>query len=672
MQKQVAIAFRADINGLRAVAVTSVVLFHAQVHWISGGFVGVDIFFVISGFLMTKILHRQMDGGRVDVFKFYRARARRIWPGLIGVCIALLVFGAVWIYPTEYSRLSEMVGSALLFVSNIQFWREAGYFDQRSEGKWLLNSWSLSTEWQFYLVYPLLFIAALRAKSPKFTLRLLVWLCLAASLALSVVITPFFVSGSFYLLPTRAWELLAGAVVALYLDRSPPPKWLAYALNAAGLALIAFSIVWFDRSSIWPGSSAILPVAGAVLVIAARRETARIWANPPVQLIGSWSYAIYLWHWPLFVIENYFELQLPIWAKLALLTLIVAGGAILLKRLGRSLQILLDLFSSGARASFPRPIATSFVLTGLMAAAILLTNGLDIREGSRRVQEISFRQAMKDRDFPASCTGMDKTRKIVPCRTGDHSGHDILVLGDSFAEQIFPRAKVIAANTNSRFTFLTLNGCPPAPNVDRQTGGLICNEFFQQAMHMAETQNYERLMLVSIWYTYFTFGPSAYCFLEDGECVVETDVKKFEHRLDTVFDELQRALARVKVRTPITIVLPTPFSHFDVPSELSKRVFFGKDVTELLSIDRAEFLQRYGGVRARLKKLAENIGASIIDPLDTLCSETQCATVDADGTPLFRDSSHYRASVTATSKFVFLDKAVQESSTLASDPKVMN
>lgn len=207
--------FRRDINGLRAWAVVSVVLYHFGVLGFTGGFVGVDIFFVISGFLMTQIIVRGLQTDNFSILAFYLARAKRIVPALLVLCAVLLVMGWFVLPAPDYKPLGMHVLTSLLFVSNIQYWREAGYFDAASHDKWLLHTWSLSVEWQFYLLFPILLALLWRLyPGPRNTARLLL-LLLIASLVLSVWLTLKKPEAAFFLLPTRAWEMLTGGLVAL-------------------------------------------------------------------------------------------------------------------------------------------------------------------------------------------------------------------------------------------------------------------------------------------------------------------------------------------------------------------------------------------------------------------------------------------------------------------------
>lgn len=295
--------FRKDINGMRAWAVLAVVLFHFNVAGFGGGFVGVDIFFVISGFLMTGIIVGQLENQEFSFWRFMQARIRRIMPALFLVCAVVMAFGWFILEGTAYRMLVRHVGSSLVFLSNFKYWREAGYFDDASHEKLLLHTWSLSVEWQFYVVLPLALMLVWHFFKTRKAIAVTLLALLAVSLALSVVLSPQDPSASFYLLHTRAWEMLAGGIAFLAAKRYPQGPVRAKVLAHLGFALIIASIFLLKPSYVWPGYWALLPVLGALLVIFGRAPT--VWTdNKFSQWLGTNSYSIYLWHWPLAAVLN--------------------------------------------------------------------------------------------------------------------------------------------------------------------------------------------------------------------------------------------------------------------------------------------------------------------------------------------------------------------------------
>lgn len=298
--------FRRDISGLRAIAVIAVVLFHFNDSWMPGGFAGVDVFFVISGFLMTGMIFRGIERQEFSVLRFYMARANRIVPALAVLCLVLLVFGWFYITPLDYEALGKHAGSSIGFWSNYVYLDESGYFDADSHEKWLLHTWSLSAEWQFYMIYPLALVAMRKFMSVE-TMKVSVLLATVLGLIFCIAATHKWPDSAYYLLPARAWEMLLGGVAYLYPftlkeRQKKATEWL-------GFTLIIGSYLFISKESPWPGYWAIFPVLGAFLIIQAQRNDSILTSNVVFQKIGTWSYSIYLWHWPLVVAIYYFSLH---------------------------------------------------------------------------------------------------------------------------------------------------------------------------------------------------------------------------------------------------------------------------------------------------------------------------------------------------------------------------
>ena len=245
-------SFRTDINGLRAWAVMAVILYHFGIPGFTGGFVGVDVFFVISGYLMTGIIISKLEnssgGEGFSIIGFYIARARRIIPALLALCAILLLGGWFALPASEYRLLATHVISSLGFFSNIKFWSEGGYFDVGSHDKWLLHTWSLSVEWQFYLILPLMLAFVWKIRPGRQSANLLIIATFVASLAFCIVHTSVDPSASFYLLPTRAWEMLAGGIVYLASQRIALAKTSGKLIESIGFALILYSILMFSQA----------------------------------------------------------------------------------------------------------------------------------------------------------------------------------------------------------------------------------------------------------------------------------------------------------------------------------------------------------------------------------------------------------------------------------------
>lgn len=290
--------FRDDVNGLRALAVVAVVLFHFKPSLLPAGFAGVDVFFVISGYLMTGAIFPKVEAAAFSLAGFYWGRAKRLIPALLALAAVLLIWGYFNLLPLEYKQLGEHAASALVFASNLVLYSESGYFDSSSHLKWLLHTWSLSVEWQFYLIYPLIIMAVVRTMGAKAG-RWSIVLMMGLSFVFATWASYRFESFAYYMLPARAWEMLIGGVVYLYPIELKGLKKVATAL--AGLMLIIGSLLALDSHTPWPGQWALLPVLGTCLVIAAGVTGSRLARNGLVAWLGKTSYSTYLWHWPICV-----------------------------------------------------------------------------------------------------------------------------------------------------------------------------------------------------------------------------------------------------------------------------------------------------------------------------------------------------------------------------------
>jgi peptidoglycan/LPS O-acetylase OafA/YrhL len=294
--------YRPEIDGLRALAVLPVILFHAGFDWLSGGFLGVDIFFVISGFLITSILVNQLASDRFSLVRFYERRARRILPVLYVMMLTCLPVAYVAMPPEQFGGLAESIGAVSFFVSNIYFWQELDYFSTASELLPMIHTWSLGVEEQYYLIFPLLLLGIYRYM--RRCLLPLLFIIALVSVAAAELGSSRYGIATFYLLPFRAWELLLGSCGALVsLKAAGQPRILRELLSSLGLILIGYALLNQSEETPTPSLATLAPVGGALLIILfARADTflGRALAASSVVWIGQASYSLYLWHQPVF------------------------------------------------------------------------------------------------------------------------------------------------------------------------------------------------------------------------------------------------------------------------------------------------------------------------------------------------------------------------------------
>ncbi|MEW7994997.1 MAG: acyltransferase [gamma proteobacterium symbiont of Ctena orbiculata] len=314
--------YRAEIDGLRALAVVPVILFHAGFELFGGGFVGVDVFFVISGYLITTILIEEIENKRFSIVNFYERRARRILPALFFVMLVCIPFAWIWMLPSQMKDFSQSLVAVSLFASNILFWRESGYFDSAAEEKPLLHTWSLAVEEQYYVLFPIFLILAWR-----FGKNRVFWMIVVMA-AISLLLSEWGwrnkAAANFYLAPTRAWELFAGSIAAFIVQKQGVQK--NNPLATLGLAAIIFSIFFYDETTPFPSVYALVPVIGVVLlVLYAEKDTlaAKILSTKGFVGIGLISYSAYLWHQPLFAFAKIQSESAP--SDLILILLVVSS-----------------------------------------------------------------------------------------------------------------------------------------------------------------------------------------------------------------------------------------------------------------------------------------------------------------------------------------------------------
>ena len=460
--------YRGDIDGLRAIAVLSVVGFHAFPRALRGGFTGVDVFFVISGFLISGIIFEDLRRGRFSFVRFYARRFRRIFPALIVVLAACLVYGSLALAPDEFRELGKQAAAGAGFSSNILQWLQAGYFDEQATSKPLLHLWSLGVEEQFYIAWPMMLVAAYHR---GWLFKYLCGALLLVSFATNLVQTATSPSAAFYLPLPRFWELLLGALLAYRFrsaaDAAGPAADTGQWRSVAGLALIGAGFILIDGERAFPGWWALLPTLGTALVI----SSPGAWLNrtllsaKPLVFIGLISYPLYLWHWVLLTfarIANYGE-ELPRLWRIAL----IAASAVLAWLTYRWVEK--PIRFSGRRDAIPRALVASMAVCGLVGAVIYFTDGFAFRyppeirtlakfhyDDDRDFYELSYRGG--ECFLTAKQTFADLSRT---CIDSAGAGRLVALWGDSHAASLYPGLRAVQRQSAFRIEQFTASACPP-------------------------------------------------------------------------------------------------------------------------------------------------------------------------------------------------------------------
>ncbi|RDJ24092.1 acyltransferase [Bosea caraganae] len=600
--------YRPDIDGLRALAILPVLLFHLNFPFVEGGFVGVDIFFVISGYLITRILRDDLDSGSYSIARFYERRARRILPALFVVLAASCVAGFAVMMPHDLVGLGQSALATLLFSSNILFLNQVGYFADPADIKPLLHTWSLAVEEQFYILFPLL-LALLH----RFGRRAAIAACLAIALVsfgAGIWLVQKDQAAAFYLAPTRVWELLIGSLLALGLFPLPGSDRLRQGLGCLGLGLIGFSILTYSESTLFPGIAALAPSIGAGLIIYSGQNgvtwVSRLLSLRPLVFIGLISYSLYLWHWPIQAFYRYevtdhfsrlekvgllalcFACAIPSWryveqpfrtatgwgqgrraftaAAVAASLLFVAGGALVV----------------GHGAAWRYPAKAEAVLAGM--------GGYDVTSGYR---EGSCFLTSKSDDLELFrkelCLGRDAARK------------DYLLVGDSHAAALW--SGLSTTFTDIHFQQATASGCRPlmdGQGAERCLG--LMRYIFEQHLPRAGS---DAVVLAARW--------------------THADVAGL---LSTV--ERLKQFGR-----PVYVIGPIVEYQQKLPQLLTKSIL--SDDAGMVARNRSRAQK---ALDEELAQALRNSGATYISAFKTLCPSDQCVTLTTSGVPVQWDYGH--------------------------------
>ncbi len=641
---------RPDVDGLRAIAILSVLGFHAFNRLLPGGFVGVDIFFVISGYLISGILLRGLAQNTFSFANFYSRRVKRIFPALALVLVATYLAGWYLLLPDEFARVGKEIVAGAGFVANISYWRESGYFDQASELKPLLHLWSLGVEEQFYLIWPLLLFVAWKRKIN------LLWMTLGillASFVLNVVRVHAHEAATFYLLPSRLWELaLGGAYACWEAGRTAGPRPLTplwpsgrvgsegrvacQVLAGLGLLLLLFSVVYLKSSLVFPGWWALPPTLGSIMLIAAGPSAwvnRNVLASRPMVFIGLISYPLYLWHWPLLSLD-YIVAPATATPAVRIVLLLIAGV----------LAWLTYEFVERPIRSNRSPAYVAFPLAGVVAAIgtvgfLALEGAAMPRSGNYGLEKII--EAANGIAFPGPHLHEFGSGEI-PLRRQGTNARTALFMGDSFIEQYYPRLDWLL-QTDPKGTesvaFATSGGCPPIPNV-RENHHLSCVGLFDRAEQFAEDPNVNVIVIGANWVGYFlAMDPRYSYYFDDGH-----DPEKMllgSPGAEMALAELQSMITRFKKEgKDVYLVLQSPNDDRLNPRALIGSRWGSASFRINLPIIRKDTLtQSMQPIVARLRRIAALTGARVIDPVDYLCG-TYCPVMTRDGLPIYRDEGH--------------------------------
>ena len=611
-------SFRYDINGLRAIAVIAVVLFHFESSWISGGFAGVDVFFVISGFLMTRIIFKGLKEENFSIWKFYIARANRIIPALAALCLVLLTLGWFYLSPLDYRELGKHVSSSLSFSSNIIYWMESGYFDADSHEKWLLHTWSLSVEWQFYFIYPLILVV-LRKFMPVQAMKKYILIGALLGFIFSAMTTYQWPNQAYYLLPARAWEMMVGGVAFLY-PFSLKEQYKKY-LEWLGLILIIISYFFISKNNPWPGYLAIIPVLGSFFIIQAQRNNSLITNNLVFQKLGSWSYSIYLWHWPFVVAIYYLSLNESfIYVGIAISVLLGFLSNKYIEKIKFK-----DVFGRWNTYFQCKPIY--MVLGGSVLGLIIFTQNGFIKLAPNDYQALI--NNAKPSPYRDKCHIAEYQDPKESC---EYFGDNITwaTFGDSHAVEIsYALAEKLKTNGVGLKQF-TFSGCIPSY---QEAPNLRCSKWYNETIDYILKDKKIRNVVFNHRFTNGLLGGDAAQYpIHDSSVITDKAIRKFK-KLDELIDLFAEG------KDNVYIFYPIPELQRNINQLIGSTYLKNNNINNILGTSVDWYIERNKYVIKHFRQASYPANVHLIRSQDAFCDEVNCYAVK-EGVPLYFDDDH--------------------------------
>lgn len=641
--------YRPDIDGLRSVAVLPVVLYHAGLPGISGGFLGVDVFFVISGFLITSIVATEVSENRFSLFSFYEKRARRIVPALTVVVLSTFVVGWFFLLPGEYKNLGQSALAAALFLSNVYFTLKLDYFGPAAEFSPLLHTWSLAVEEQFYLFFPPMLAFLFQWRGLKIAFWAVGGLSIV-SLVAAVIMLPVKPGWVFYLIFFRAWELGVGALLALSVLPVPRQRLLREIIGIAGLLAILVPVFLYSSATSFPGLAAVPPVFGAAAIIYVGTNcrvniVSKILAHPSFVWLGLISYSLYLWHWPIltFLRIGRSDVSLPLMVGV---TAVVASVVVS--------WVSYRFIEQPFRAKPPNGFTQNmiFSLSGATLFAMIMIGGLlHFHNGlpSRiSLHTLEITEVSKDHNSDrAECFGTLPGDGLctVGVSADDGKPGDFLFWGDSHAEAMKYGLDLAARTAGKNGVFAGTSGCPPIRQLRRSPEDKSCTEMNQSVWAFLKARNDLPVVVLAARWALSVEGDRyrqeagspislAWSGNPDAEPSSGDNASLLENGLMATVEEI------VATGREVIILGPIPEVGLDVPNLLARGEML-RWTTQKPELTEANFVERAGKTEEILMRVAANYdGARYLRLSDLFCADGTCSLTDQNGLPLYVDDDH--------------------------------
>lgn len=635
-------SYRPDIDGLRAVAVLAVVAFHFFPEWVRGGFIGVDIFFVISGFLISSIIYRELEHHTFSFIDFYSRRVRRIFPALILVLLSCLVLGWYILLADEYKQLGQHVFAGSGFASNLMLWSESGYFDNASETKPLLHLWSLGIEEQFYLIWPLLLWVLYKKKNNFFLIIILIAL---ASFVANIYLVGKNPVADFYSPVTRFWELMIGSIVAYIFFYKPKylmrrEKWISVDMgllhevfSCFGLALLAGALFLLSKESAFPGWWALLPALGAAFILLGGRATwvnSRIFSNPFLVWVGLISFPLYLWHWALLSMARIVEGEVPTvsW-RLAIAALSIALAWLTFQLIEKPLR-----FGGYAKVKTIALIVL-MVIIGSLGYYVFARDGVGRRLAlPDSTQKLLIRAPEPENDNQRCKNRFPELAKFHYCGITNNSAPTVALIGDSHAYHYYDSfSRVLESNS---LIHVKQSSCLPFSS-DLQLSQEDCADRVHVVTQFLKENKDIKTIYLSGYWSYLS--SSGYGSQGDNwqlpEIATNTDIISFSENGDKFLTNIESE------NRNIIIMLDTPSLNFNVKSCLNLRPFTLTDRSIKNCLIKKSNYEKQNLIANdalnNLKKHHKNL--EIYSPEELFCNDLYCKPFYGD-LPLYIDGHH--------------------------------
>jgi len=628
--------YRADIDGLRAIAVMSVILNHAGISLFSGGYIGVDIFFVISGYLITTILIREIDTHEFSIARFYERRIRRIYPALFTTLFFTLIAASILYNAQSFMAFSKSMVATTFFFSNIHFWTEVGYFDGEAQLKPLLHTWSLAVEEQYYIFFPLLVMLIGRYFRSKMS-HILTGIALL-SFSWNIYELQHDPSGAFYFAHLRAWELLIGSVLALNPISINAKPVIRTILSLVGLGMITAPIFLYSENTVFPGFAAAIPAFGTAFIIYSGIKSPtfinKLLSLPPFVFVGQISYSLYLWHWPITVFATYYAIEKLTRPERILLLVVIFIISTL------SWQFIEKPF----RTKSPRTkkyavflyAVTIMSVTAIIGFFIYSNKGFPNQESLDQVSYKGQAEEYRECDFGNEVNA--GLLKFCPLGANIQSP-SFLLWGDSHAGAQAKAIQVSASKEKIAGLLTYYSGCPPLIGIKKDKNKDCVDYDNMIVKYIEKHPELKTVLLAGRWASYAE-GIS----YEKSNKIILADILSESSKGSTNAILFQKGLNRtveklLALNRKVVIISQVPEIKYDVPSAFYIAQGTGRDINKIIAPSLDEYLSRNKKVFFVIDQIHEDYNIQVIDPWKALCNEQQCPVV-IDGTSLYMDSHH--------------------------------